>query len=58
MTKKDIDKFYKPIGLLSISCALGLGHFMLITDFLNGFLIGFGLTCLIAGVIKERNNRK
>jgi hypothetical protein len=58
MTRKDINKLYLPIGLLSVCCALGLGHFMLISDFLNGFLIGFGLTCLIAGLIKERNSRK
>ena len=58
MTRKDIDKLYMPIGLLSVSCALGLGHFMLISNFLNGFLIGFGLTCIITGFIKERNRRE
>lgn len=58
MTKKVIDKFYMPVGILAVACAISFGHFMLISDFLHGFLIGFGLTCIIAGFIKSRNNQE
>jgi hypothetical protein len=52
MTKKDIDKFYMPVGLVALGIALGLGHFIKLPDFLSGFLIGLGGMGIILGLIK------
>lgn len=52
MTKKDIDKFFMPVGLVALGVAFGLGHFIKHPEFLYGFLIGLGGTGVILGFIK------
>ena len=52
MTKKDIDKFFMPVGLVALGVVFGLGHFIKLPEFLYGFLIGLGGTGVILGFIK------
>jgi hypothetical protein len=58
MIKKDIDKFYLPVGLIALVIAFGVDHFIKLPEFLKCFLIGVGGVWVVFGVIKQRQRRE
>lgn len=52
MRKLHLLKLLLPIGLLSIICALLLGHFTKISPSAEGFLKGLGIIFIVAYVLK------
>lgn len=51
-------KLYFYIGLLALGIAFGVGHFIKLPDFLDGFLKGIGIVWVIVGLFKFWKKRE
>lgn len=61
MYNQVLKKLAIPVGLISIACSFLFKHLFNIPDFWDGFLLGFGISLIIGGLIliaKSRSRRK
>ncbi|MVN22131.1 hypothetical protein [Mucilaginibacter arboris] len=52
MRKPNLLKLLLPVGLLLLICSLFIGHFTKISEPLNGFFKGLGITLIVAYFLK------
>lgn len=57
MYNQVLTKIAIPLGLISIACSFILKHFFSIPDFWDGFLLGFGISMIVGGLILMAKSR-